>query len=96
MDLALARQPAHGARRRGPSPNALSVSMHVHVAQIDFSIVDATPEELVLVQAWGLRAEYDYNCGTASRFKRAALSVDSFKARPKRAGPRLRRDPVIR
>lgn len=85
VDATLARQPAHGARlQRGPAPNALSVRMHVLVAQIDFSIVDATPEELILAQAWGLRAEYDYNCGTASRFKRVALSVDSFKVRSRR------------
>ena len=64
--------------------------MHLLLGQVDFSIVDATPEELVLAQAWGVRAEYDYNCGAASRFKRVALTVETFKVRPPLHSRRLR------
>jgi hypothetical protein len=55
--------------------------VRAHVAQLDVAIVDDTPEELVLIQIWDVRAEYDYSFGAASRFQRVMLRIGNVKAR---------------
>jgi hypothetical protein len=66
---------------RGRSRAGDSVRTRVHISNIDVSVVDATPEELLLVQAEDVHAEYDYNIGINANFARTSLCVKNFQVR---------------
>lgn len=66
---------------RGRSRAGDAVRTRVVVSKIEVSVVDVTPEELLLVQAEDVHAEYDYNIGVNASFARTSLCVQNFQVR---------------
>jgi hypothetical protein len=63
----------------GPATRAVRTRLDVRHAEL--SVVDQTPEELLLLQLRDIKLEYEFNMGAGARFTRAAVSVSHFQVR---------------
>ena len=66
-------------RREAAASNGVRALAQLSAAAI--SIIDAAPEELLVLHVEDVQAGYDFNMGAGARFTRTALSVKMFKVR---------------
>ena len=54
----------------------------LHIADVDISIVDHNPEELLLLHARTVNACFERNLGPSARFSRVSLSITNIQVLP--------------
>jgi hypothetical protein len=60
----------------------IAMQNRLYIEDVDVSIVDHTPEELLLLHARTVDACFERNLGPRARFSRISLSVNQMQARP--------------
>ena len=62
-------------RQRDP----IAMQNRLHIADVDVSIVDHNPEELLLLHARTVNACFERNLGPSARFSRVSLSISHIQ-----------------